>query len=271
MSFSHTALRLAVVEALSPYAAHQSLASGGNPTWPTFAGAQVFDSQIAPVALANLNRKLPVITVATDTAKTEPRGTAQDVMTEGDGKQTAALAFEIMVPVKVRHDQGETVELVGPTDAFAKASLDMIASQILQRISDARMTGPLRHVLLTIERVESQPYSDPDTEVQLSALRLELTCQIAQQERWPPPSQTGLDRLPEPLRSVALGLPEGSYGRKIALGLADLIGDPAKFPLLSELRLAGNLARGPEDAPADDPDPTGSAPKGDLTGAVSFT
>lgn len=261
MSLSQTALRLAAMEALYPF---------GATAFPTFAGKQVFDSQIAPVALARIDRKLPVVVVTTDAGKTDPRGGAQDVTGEGDGRETAILAFEIMVPVKVQDGQTEAVALVGPTDAFAKATLDLIASQILQRLADARMTGALRHVLLTIDRIESQPYADPDTDTLLSALRLELTCHIAQQERWPAPPQVGLERLPQPLRAVAEDLPEGSYGRLVALGLADLIGDPATFPALAELRLAGNLARGPDDAPAAEPDPTETPPTGDLAGSVTF-
>lgn len=268
MSLSRTALRLAVVEALSPYAQHIA----ASPAWPTFAGAQVYDSQISPVALTEA-AALPVIVVSVDAAKTDPHGTAQDVTTPGDGKEIATLAFEIMVPVKIIAEDVESVELVGPTDAAAKAFLEMIEDQILQRLGDARMNGPLRHVLDAIGEIESQPYSDPDAGILLSATRLELKCQIRQRERWPAPATpplTGLDRLPDPLRSVAQALHPASYGGLIAAGLADLLGNPAVFPALNTLRLAANLARAAGDTPPPPTDATQTPPVGDFGGSVTI-
>lgn len=266
MSLSRTALRLAVIEALAPH----SQAVAPAPAWPTFAGAQVFDSQIAPVALGRIDTALPVIVVSVDAAKTGPRGTAQDVTPAGDGDEVATLACEIMVPVKIRDGESEAVSLVGPTDAMAKALLELIEDQIQQRLADARMNGPLQHVLVTISEIESQPYSDPDTDVLLSATRLELTCHIRQRERWPTPGAAGLARLPHPLREVAQALPPESYGGKVAAGLADLIGNPAVFPALNEMRLAANLTRAEGDTAPPDTDATQTPPIGDAGGRVSF-
>lgn len=266
MSLARTALRLAVVEALSPYA--QNIAA--TPAWPTFACRQVYDSQLSPVALTEADMSLPVIVVSVDGSKTDAHGTAQDVTTPGDGKEIATLAFEIMVPVKVLADDVESIELVGPTDAMAKAVLDMIEDQIQQRLGDARMNGPLRHVLDAIGEIESQPYGDPDAGILLSATRLELKCQIRQRQRWPAPGASGLERLPEPLRSVAQALHPQSYGGTIAAGLADLLGNPALFPALNELRLAANLTRSAEDTPAAPTDATATPPLGDVGGRVTF-
>lgn len=265
MSLSRTALRLAVVEALCPYA--QNIAA--EPVWPTFAGKQVYDSQISSVALAEATA-LPVIVVSVDAAKTDPHGSAQDVTLAGDGKETATLAFEIMVPVTVGEGAAASVELVGPTDAAAKAFLEMIEDQILQRIGDARMDGPLRHVLDAIMEIDSQPYGDADAGILLSATRLELKCQIRQRERWPAPTQTGLDRLPDPLRSVAQALHPQSYGGEIAAGIADLLGNPAVFPALNDLRLAGNLARAAGDTAPPATAATPTPPIGDVGGSVAL-
>lgn len=265
MSLSRTALRLAVVEALSPFAQHANV----NPIWPTFAGRQVFDSKISAVALTSLDPLVPSIVVTTDQAKTAARGSAQDVTVAGDGKETCTLGFEIMVPVKIEGDQGETVAMVGPTDAMAKALIEMIEDQIHQRLVEARMTGPLRHILLSVEEIESFPYNDPDTDVPLSALRLELTCHIRQRERWtPPPPEWTLRHLPEPLRSVALALPAGSYGHQLCIAIDAMIGNPAAFGPLNEIRLAGNLAREPGDAPPPDADPGPTPPIGDAAARI---
>lgn len=265
MSLAATALRLAAVEALSPFAQH----GAADPVWPTFAGPQVFDSLISPVALPGLVEKLPVIVVSTDAGKVEARGSAPDVTIAGDGKATLTLAFEIMVPVLTRGEQGEAVALVGPTDAMAKAILELIEDQIRQRLIEARMNGALRHVLQAIEEVESQPYTDPDTETPLSATRLELKCHIRQPELWPQAPPAGpFALLPQPLRDVAGALPAGSYGATICLGLADLIGRPALFPALNRMRLAVNLVRGAGDAPAPPADASGTVPTGDVAAAI---
>lgn len=265
MSLSRTALRLAVVEALSPYAQHVA----AEPVWPTFAGVRVYDSQIGPVDVSG-DDMLPVIIVSVDAAKTDPHGSAQDVTVSGDGKETATLGFEIEVPVAQLGEDGSTVYAVGPTDAAAKAFLEMIEDQILQRIGDARMDGALRHVLDAVMEIDSQPFSDPDAGILLSATRLELKCQIRQRASWPAPPQTGLARLPDPLRSVAQALPAQSYGGLIAAGIAELLGNPALFPALNDLRLAANLARTAQDSPAAATDATQTPPAGDIGGRVNF-
>lgn len=268
MSLSRTALRLAVVEALSPYA--QNVAS--TPVWPTFAGRQVFDSQVTPVALAAIAEGQPVIVVSTDGGKTEAigGGNALDVTFDGDGREMATLAFEIMVPVAQRGDTGEAIFDIGPTDAAAKAFLEMIEDQILQRISDARMNGPLRHVLVSIGEIESQSYSDADAGVSLSATRLELSCRIRQRFRWPDAGAAGLDRLPQPLCDVAKALPAQSYGGVIAAGLAEVLGSPAAFPAINEIRIAANLARAAGDTVPADASATPTPPTGDVGGLVEF-
>lgn len=266
MSLSRTALRLAVVEALSPYA--QNVAA--TPVWPTFADRQVFDSQITPVAYAGIDPKTPTIVVSVDGSKNEGQPGAQDVTFAGDGREMATLAFEIMVPVAQQGESGDAVYEIGPTDAAAKAFLEMIEEQILQRLDDARANGPLQHVLIHITEVESQPYSDADAGILLSATRLEVTCRIRQRERWPAPGATGLDRLPNPLRDVAKALPAQSYGGKIAAGLAEVLGDPATFPALNEIRLAANLARAAGDTVPADPDAAPTPPTGDVGGLVEF-
>jgi hypothetical protein len=267
MSLSRTALRLAVVEALSPYA--QNIAA--SPVWPTFAGAHVFDSQATPVALAAIAGGQPVIIVAVDGAKTEAigSGNALDVTFDGDGREMATLAFEIIVPVAQRGDTGEAIYDIGPTDAAAKAFLEMIEDQILQRLADARMNGPLQHVLVSIGEIESQPYSDADAGVALSATRLELSCRIRQRFGWPAAGASGLDRLPQPLRDVAKALPAQSYGGEIAAGIAEILGNPATFPDLNEIRLAANLTRAAGDTAPPATNAAVTPPVGDVGGMVA--
>lgn len=264
MMFSRTALRLAIIEALAPHA----LNSAAAPVWPTFAGSQVYDSQMQPIALAEADPRLPIIVVFTDETALKADGT--DVALDSSATtQVVTLAFEIAVPVATVDGKPE----VSATDAAAEALLDMIEEQIRQRIDDARMNGPLRLVLNKILEVESQPYRDADTEIRLSARRLELSCSVFRGRRWPaklPNDAPPFDYLPFPLADVARELPPGGYAHKIATMLGGLIGRPADFPALNELRLAANLKRGAGDAPPPPADAGQTPPVGDVGGRVIF-
>lgn len=264
MMLARTALRLAIIETLAPFAQE----SASTPAWPTFAGKFVFDTEIGPMALADVPKPVPVIRVTTDETVLKADGTDVTLASSGS-PQVVTLAFEIMVPVRVAE---ETVP-IGSTDAAAEALLDLLEEQIKQRLDDARMISPLADVLAEILEVESLPYRDADTETRLSARRLELSCRVLRGERWPksPPSNPQpFDYLPEPMASVARALPPGSYGHKVATMLDSLIGSPATFPALNEMRLAANLVRGAEDAPAEPADASTTPPKGDLGGSVTL-
>ncbi len=263
MSLARTALRLACMEALVPFAVFAE----ESPVWPTSAGACVYDSRIGPAGLADIVPGAPLIVVSVDGAKTEPYVSRSDAAYQG--RETVTLAFEIMVPARVGDSENAELQLAGPSDPLAKAMLELIEDQVQQRLHEARMSGPLRHVLVMVDEIEVAPYSDPDTDEPLSAVRLELKCQIRQRGIWPE-GQTGLDMLPEPLRSVAQSLPAGSYGATIAAALASVIGSPASFPALAEIRLAANLARGAEDAPPPAADASATPPVGDIGGRIIF-
>ncbi|AZO77718.1 MULTISPECIES: hypothetical protein [unclassified Bosea (in: a-proteobacteria)] len=270
MTLARTALRLAVIEALSPFA----LQGASDPAWPTFAADRVLDSTIEVDERADSDDgprwRAPRVAVFVDEAKTEALGSAQDVLFDGDGRERATLAFEIMVPAVVRHDDEVWIAPAAGTDAMAEGFLDMIEEQIRQRIADARMSAPLCLVLDRVDEVTSNPWRDADLDMRLSARRVEFNCIVHQGARWPDPGETGLEALPSPLREVARALPEGSYGRNVCDTLAAALGNRAVFPALAEVRLAARFARQPGDAPAAPPDATTTPPKGDVAGKVTL-
>jgi hypothetical protein len=270
MTLARTALRLAVIEALAPHA----LNGVPNATWPTFADDRVRDSIIELDAEAYDEDGPacpgPRIAVFADEAKTEPLGTAQDVLFAGDGRERVTLAFEIMVPAVIRQNDQRFVIPAAGTDAMAEGFLDMIEEQIRQRIADGRMNGPLRLVLDRVDEVSSNPWRDADLDQRLSARRVEFDCIVRQGGLWPAPDKTGLEALPSPLREVALELHEASYGRKVCDSIAAAIGDRAVFAALAEIRLAARLQRSEGDAPAPPPDASKTPPEGDVTGSISL-
>ncbi|TCR69695.1 hypothetical protein [Bosea sp. BK604] len=265
MSLSRLALRLAAIETLAPSA----LQSDPNAQWPTAAEGRFLDSQMTPESFAEgvAQRRLPVVAVYADEAKREPYGTAADSLVDGSDQVT--LAFEIMVPGVYRQDdQNAYIVPAVALDALAEATLDMVEEQIRQVLQDARMSRPLCLVLSHVSRVESRPWRDADLDTRLSARRVEFDCHLINAERRPLAGQTGLDRLPEPLRSVALALPEGSYGRAACNVVAAALGSAAAFTALAELRLAANLKRGAGDAAPPPVNPGVTPPVGDLAGSV---
>ncbi|KFC63981.1 hypothetical protein FG93_05491 [Bosea sp. LC85] len=264
MSLSRLALRLAAIEALNPFA----LQSAATPIWPTGAEGRVLDSQLTPESFADeASKRLPVIAVFSDEAKTEAYGTAQDALI--DGADHATLAFEIMVPAVMKLDDGGSYIVPAVAlDPLAEAMLDMIDEQVRQVLTDARMSKPLCEILDTVTRVESKPWRDADLDTRLSALRVEFDCKLRKTDRRPPASAAGFDRLPEPLRSVARSLPEGSYGRGVCDVVAAALGSSAAFTQIAELRLAANMARVAGDAAPPVLDPAADPPTGDLAGSV---
>ena len=265
MSLGRTALRLAVIEALAPFALHDE----ASPSWPTFAEARVLDSTIELDDMGSAERRAPRLAVFVDEAKTETLGTGLDVQA-GDASERVTLAFEIMVPAVVRENSEVWVLPAAGTDAMAEGFLDMLEEQIRQRISDARMSEPLCLVLDRIDEITSNPWRDPDLDMRLSARRVEFSCLIRHGRRWPAPAETGLAALPSPFREVAQALPAGSYGRKVCDTIAAALGDRSVFPELAEIRLAARLQRSEGDAPAPAPDASKTPPEGDVTGSISL-
>ena len=264
MSLSRLALRLAVIEALSPHA----LKAAASPVWPTAAEGRVLDSQMTPETFAEqAAQRLPVVAVFTDEAKTEGYGTARDATL--DGSERVTLAIEIMVPAAFGKGQdGAYIVPAVALDALTEATLDMLEEQIRERLSEARRSRPLCDILQVIGEIESKPWRDADLDTRLSARRVEFDCQTAARGPWPAAGATGLDRLPSPLREVAVALPSESYGAKVVSIVAAALGTPAVLTALTELRLAANMARVAGDAAPEPVDPAANPPVGDLVGSV---
>ena len=278
MSLNRLALRLAVIEALAPSAAHE------NPliAWPTLAGDAVYDSDTGPMDTIEGAAKRPRLVVYTEDGRRAAESGQLD--RPSSGKSTCTLAVEMFIPGFVPGEDGLPVaDLAVPTDALTEAMLDLLGAQVIDALEKARMTGPLRLVLLGVERIEHRGWRDPDTALRLSSHRLEFEVMIAQQHPLPPFTALAggltveqrraalLARLPTPLSEVAAALAPGSYGDEIAQALAVLLVQPAVLPDLLEMRLAGNLARIPGAAlpPAADPEPT--PPVGDVKASVSLS
>jgi hypothetical protein len=217
MSLARTALRLAAVEALCPTAA---LAADG--PWQTLAQKYVFDSRINPIEDdLKVGEDRPIICVYTE----------HDDGKSGQGRGgppfllTIDLVLELSIVVKIAKDGDPENFIVGEpeTDPELEAALDLLEAQIKfillyaapgriwREVSKSRVHNPRS----TIHRT-----SEEGIRLAKRTMTWKVEVEDDQYEAAPKAPLKGFAILPWPLRTVAEMLPEGSYGRKVCLGLA---------------------------------------------------
>ena len=260
MALNRTALRLAVIEALAP---HQLHAEGGN--WPTLAEGRVIDTALDRIFDGWDGTRRCYVAIYIDGGERRARGGDQDDLA-GDSQDFCTLGIELAMPVVTTDQDGNPLAYAPQSDADAEAMLDLLEAQIHERIEWARMDGLLHHVLIGLSKSASEPQRDPDLGVRVTARRVEYDCAIRQQATLPV-GQTGLARLPSPLREVAERLPAHSAGLDTCLRLVAAMAEPAAFTKLETFRIAASLARA-----AGSPAPPASAngEGGDLQASVTL-
>ncbi len=101
---------------------------------------------------------------------------------------------------------------------------------------------------MEVHRLHSVPQRGDDKTLRLAARTLKLTVKV-KNERWPAfgvvPAPTGLDLLPEPLRTVGRALDPASSGGALCLELAALIAQPAPLVPLAGVTVAGSIGGEP--------------------------
>lgn len=235
-----------------------------NAGWPTLAGRNVFDSRLGPTDLSS-PAPAPMIMISTDETEREDR----DLMTPGGAPEMVALGVEILVPAVVETESGAPAAVPVETDALAEATLDLMGAQIRHRLDWSRTDGLLHHVVIAIEKIEDRGWRDADTDIRVTARRLEFKAAVRRDGEWPA-SGSGIARLPSPLRDVAGALPVGSHGRSVAEVVAALMIAPEIYTHLAEMRLAANLTRAAGETEPPAPDASGATPTGDLGGSITY-
>lgn len=229
MSLSRLALRLAAVEALCPAA---SLVSG---RYPTLAGSRVYDSRMDAIdALAEDQQGHPIIVVYTEQSRAVPYAGGKLGSKEHFVDLVIEAGIAVACTIKTIAADGTETEQgdidFPVTDRQTEAALDLHEAMI-RRVFDKRAANPdslFFKVAMDVQSIESDPLRDADKTTRLALRTIRLECKV-KAEAWPEPSLapvalTELDRLPEPLRSVALGLPNG-VARTLCGDLAPLMPD----------------------------------------------
>lgn len=232
MSLTRTALRLTAVEALNP--------TGAQPTdLPTIAGRNVLDSQMDPFDDLAPKMQRPHVVVYTE----------EDSATSGQTRggppflRTASLVFELSVVAmaELPNEPNKYAPAVPVTDPETEAALDLLEAGIRYALIYGP-TGALFRKLTgsRIVSIDSVAHRSSEESIRLAMRTVTFRVIIPDDcfDLSPKETATGLDRLPEPLRSVILGLPPEAYGKAIGTGLAPFAPKIAKAVPLSKVGLS---------------------------------
>ena len=212
---SPEAVRLVAIEILCPTAAN--LAGTG---FPTLAGKRVFDSR-APL-LEEIDREqgyTPVISLYTRRGATAPRGAASNYV---DFEATTVLEVVAELATVVRDAEArpgqdpDYVDAMADGDPAARLVLAALAGQIRFLLTRSAQGVAWRRLVRQVNSFTVETFAIPEfgLRYQRQSLIFDLSIQDDVYDLL-------TDGLPEPLRSVASSLPNGSYAKQ---KLAELAG-----------------------------------------------
>ncbi len=227
MNLARDALRLAMLETLQPGG------PDGGP-FPTLAGAFVYDSEFGAVSEHALDSRTPLIAVWTD--EDEQSSENQDALDDHGPTRTVTLVIEIVVP-QLLEGGAYTPAL---SDFETEAHVGLVGQQIEIAVRRSRQAGPLRHVLVRVAGVKSEAIRDADTLERLAHRRIEIECVVRNGDTLAGTGE-GIDRLPEPLRSVARTFPDGSPRAELMIMFAKVLAAPDPAAMLTQIRQSANL------------------------------
>lgn len=262
---SRLALRIAAIEALAPSDAVEL----GLPM-PTIAGNRVYDSRQSPIDSAADIEGKPIVIVYTEAQDFKPYPSGS---TRADDTHVT-LIIELMIasrgivtiglPDGTTQDVGtlDTPMMEGPQEAL----LDLLEAMVRRRLDTRADASPeglrFRNIAAGFKSIESVPARDDSRTVRMAARTLSFQAKIPM-DRWPdatlsPVTVTGLDALPEPLRSLAKSLPASSPHLATCQAIASAIADPADLTPLQQIGITADINRSSPQTPPD------------ITGIVTF-
>jgi hypothetical protein len=233
MSLARTALRLLVTGTLT----------GSVSSRPTIAQGRVYDSRLSDIDPNTFSEDAkPTIIVLTD----DDEG---DALSDQSGGPPFRRRIDVVLECGMvcRVKEGDDSVVGSPdTDARLEASIDLLEFQALQALSSN--LDPLPTLFRRLVRIwKHAGHRHTDEQSPKVACRiLSLTCEISDDRVTiyndaATPLPTGLDVLPEPLRTIAHALPVGSAGADTVAALAAALA-PIEAPALEGLDVTVDAA-----------------------------
>lgn len=214
------ALRLAAVEALCPTAA----AAPDGP-WPTMARHRVYDSVMVAVDQLDGEKPFtPTLSVFTEDTRLTRRGPTATSVT-GDARTDLVVIAELSIAAE---SEGESfADAMVEGDATARLALEALTAQVQSVLTRAPQSAGLRRIMKSVEEMRVEPFSLPQFGLRYLRNTITFTCAIAS-DKW-----TDEAGLPEPARSLAMDLPDGSYAKAKLAELAVLFAATSRDALAS--------------------------------------
>lgn len=215
MTLARTALRLAVVQ----------VTKGTSASRPTIAGKNVYDSRMSPEQPEDFTQDASAVVIVFSD------GDEGDALSDQNGgppfRRRIDIVFDLgMVCCENDPEEAGSYIIDYPdTDARLEASIDVLQAQIMRQLTlsnDPLALWFQSHV--RIWKQESHRQVEDAAGVKLARRVLTLSCELSDDDNvvLPPGADlpTGFDLLPEPLRTVAGLMPEGSYGADACAAIA---------------------------------------------------
>ena len=198
---------------------------------------RVFDSRIGSVDGFVPDQALPVIAVYTE----EDEGDALSAQNGGPPfRQCVSLILELTMIEAAYDDAGKITDITAPaTDGELEAALDTL--EALARIALTESYAPnsvlFRIIAKRAEHSMSIRFTEPKTSTRLAIRYVTYKYEVDDVPLLNfDASLTGLDRLPEPFRTIAKAWADDAPEKDIAKAIADQLTQPT-VPLLKKIRL----------------------------------
>lgn len=252
MTLARTALRLCAVACLE----------GIDGARPTIAEGRVYDSRMSDFGPEPFGEDArPTMILLTD----DDDGEALSDQNGGPPfRRMMGLVIEMGMTLAIKDEAGYSVGYPD-TDSRLEASLDLLEFQVMRRLAyDHDPLPTLFRKLVRIRKSDCHRQVTDEAGLKLAARVLTLTCDVGDDRiaayntaSTTPAIPTGFDILPEPLRSVAKGLPAGSPGLEVCISIAAALSPLTVPPLRGFDMVVTNENDAPEiEAPTDLPQDT---------------
>lgn len=237
MTLARTALRLATIAALK---------GDDAATGPTIANNRVYDSRISDFSPETYPADaLPSVVVLTD----EDEGDALSSQNGGppfERMVKLVIEFAMVQGFDVALEDGGTEFVPGypATDTEHEASLDLLEFQIKRRLADDPAAfSTLWRSFTRVWKFDCHRQVMDDQGIKIAARILTWVCQVPDDQviihKNTETLPVGWNVLPEPLRRVAIALPENSAGQDVCIAIAKAL-VPLSLPQLDAFMMTAS-------------------------------